>query len=643
MSFRSWLQNLRSIRDGYVRRQRGSLRAATHRPNLEVLEDRCLLSFTPGVSIGAGAYPVAADFNNDGRLDLATVTGDETGSTISVALGNGDGTFQQPALTSATGLGPWGSFGAQPQSVAAGDFNGDGNLDLAAATYDEYDYWTYEGYGDGGLVVLLGNGDGTFAAAAPLYTGFPSNYVATGDLDADGKTDLVVTSDDQYGEMGVQIVGVFLGRSDGTFAHQAMYYVEDSLPVGDGPINIYAPVLADFNGDGAADVAVPAGTWVDGALVKVYLGNGNGTLQQPRDVIVFPDAPYYAGIFSVIAGDFDGDARPDLVADGVVLLGNGDGTFRRAGGIGAFAEDASDVNGDGRLDLVAANGEEVNVYLGYGDGSFAPAVPPVTTPTGAPFLNFVALADFNADGRPDVAVNASVMLNDGDWSFPPPSVSVSDATVTEGNTGTVNATFTLTLSHASDVNVTVHYDLADITAAAGSDYAAASGDVTIPAGQISQTFTIAVKGDRLAEPTEAFAVNRSAPTNATIGDGRGIGTILDNEPRISINNVTRKEGNGKTTVFTFTITLSAAYDQDVTVNYATADGTAKVSDNDYIATSGTVTFLPGQPTTKTITVVVQGDKKKESNDTFFVNLSDPSSNALILDAQGIGTILNDDN
>ena len=74
--------------------------------------------------------------------------------------------------------------------------------------------------------------------------------------------------------------------------------------------------------------------------------------------------------------------------------------------------------------------------------------------------------------------------------------------VTEGNTGTVNATFTLTLSHASAVDVTIHYDTADVTATAGSDYQSASGDVTIPAGQTSQTFTVAVKGDRLGEPNE---------------------------------------------------------------------------------------------------------------------------------------------
>ena len=198
----------------------------------------------------------------------------------------------------------------------------------------------------------------------------------------------------------------------------------------------------------------------------------------------------------------------------------------------------------------------------------------------------------------------------------------------------------MTLSYASNVDVTVHYDTANGTATAGSDYTAASGDVIIPAGQTSRTFTVAVIGDRLAEPTETFAVNLSAPTNASIGDGQGIGTILDNEPRISINDVQCDGGNGKTPkLFTFTVRLSAAYDQAVTVNYATANGTATAG-SDYQSKTGTVTFAPGE-TSKTITVAVNGDRQKESNETFFVNLSGAIGGE-ITDSQGLGTILNDD-
>jgi hypothetical protein len=236
----------------------------------------------------------------------------------------------------------------------------------------------------------------------------------------------------------------------------------------------------------------------------------------------------------------------------------------------------------------------------------------------------------------------SVLLNDGSGAVPPPSLRVGDATITEGNTGTVNASFILTLSRAFDADVTVHYDTADITAAAGADYTPASGTVTIPAGQTSRTFTVAVNGDRLAEPTETFAVNLSAATNATIDDGRGIGAIVDDEPRISIGDASRLEGKaGRTTLFTFTATLSAAYDQPVTTSFRTADGTAWMSDRDYIARAGTVTFNPGE-TSKTITVEVRGDSRREANETFYLDLLGISSNSVFARSRGIGTILNDD-
>ena len=193
--------------------------------------------------------------------------------------------------------------------------------------------------------------------------------------------------------------------------------------------------------------------------------------------------------------------------------------------------------------------------------------------------------------------------------------------------------------------VTVHYVTANGSATAISDYTGITDTtLTIPAGQLSQTFTVAVLGDRLPEPTENFFINLSSPSgNSTIADGQGVVTILDNEPRVFINDVSKQEGNGNgkgTTLFVFTVSLSVAYDQAVTIHFATADGTAKVSDNDYVAASGTLTFAPGE-TTKTITVSVKGDKKNEPDEWFVINLSGASSNALIGDLQGRGWILND--
>ena len=111
---------------------------------------------------------------------------------------------------------------------------------------------------------------------------------------------------------------------------------------------------------------------------------------------------------------------------------------------------------------------------------------------------------------------------------------------------------------------------------------------------VAVSFTVAVMGDRLPEPTETFAVNLSGAMNATIGDGQGVASILDNEPRISISDATKREGrNAKTTLLTFTVTLSAAYDQPVTMSFQTVNGTATTGDNDYVAKTGTLTFAPG--------------------------------------------------
>ena len=168
------------------------------------------------------------------------------------------------------------------------------------------------------------------------------------------------------------------------------------------------------------------------------------------------------------------------------------------------------------------------------------------------------------------------------------------------------------------------------------------GTLTFAPGETSKTITVQVNGDRLAEPNETFFVNLSSPTNATIADGQGVGTIVDDEPRISISDVTKTEGKkNQTTLFTFTVTLSAAYDQPVTMSFRTVDGTATTSDNDYVAKTGTLTFNPGE-TTKTITIVVNGDSKKEADETFYLDLFGNSSNSLFTKNRGIGTILNDD-
>jgi hypothetical protein len=170
----------------------------------------------------------------------------------------------------------------------------------------------------------------------------------------------------------------------------------------------------------------------------------------------------------------------------------------------------------------------------------------------------------------------------------------------------------------------------------------ASGTLTFAPGETSKTISAAVIGDTINEANETFVVNLSNPSNATVADGQGQATILNDDaaPSLAIGDVTVKEGNSGVTNAIFLVTLSAASGQTVTVDYASADGSAKTATKDYAAVSGTLTFTPGQ-TTKTIVVSISGDKRKEKNETFFVNLSSPS-NATIADGQGRGTITNDD-
>jgi hypothetical protein len=220
-------------------------------------------------------------------------------------------------------------------------------------------------------------------------------------------------------------------------------------------------------------------------------------------------------------------------------------------------------------------------------------------------------------------------------------ISISDASVMEGNSGTHPATFTVTLSAPSSQPVTVAYATSNGTAA-DSDYVGTTGTLTFAPGETSKTITVPVIGDRFVEPNETFYVNLSSPTNAVIAGGEGTCTILDDEPRISINDVSKKEGQkGQTTLFTFAVTLSAAYDQAVTVSFKTTDGTARTSDSDYVAKTGSLTFAPGE-TTKTITIEVKGDSKKESDETFYLDLFSNSTNSLFTKSRGVGTILNDD-
>lgn len=325
-----------------------------------------LNSATPATG-GQPQFVIATDLNGDGKPDL--IAANAQGNSLTVLLGNGDGTFTAAASP---------ATGQQPTYVAVGDFNADGKPDLAITNYL-----------DGTVSILLGNGDGTFTPASTpvLETEMEPSAIVAGDFNGDGILDLAVTT---YGE-----VTVFLGLGDGTFTYaggaETGYGPNDSL------------VAADFNGDGKLDLAV---TNFAGNSVSILLGNGDGTFTATAS----PSTG--TGPTAIAAGDFNGDGKPDLAvtnntAGGVtLLLGNGDGTFTAAAspqvGVLPNGVAVADVNGDGKADLLVANSgnNSVSVLLGNGDWTFTAAA---TTPATGAGPSWIAAADFNGDGFADFA------------------------------------------------------------------------------------------------------------------------------------------------------------------------------------------------------------------------------------------------
>jgi hypothetical protein len=224
-----------------------------------------------------------------------------------------------------------------------------------------------------------------------------------------------------------------------------------------------------------------------------------------------------------------------------------------------------------------------------------------------------------------------------------PSLSINDVSQAEGNAGTTTFTFTVSLSQAAGPGgVTFDVATADGTATGGIDYSSQSPvALMIAAGSSTASVTVLVNGDTLNEADETFFVNVTNISGAVAGDTQGQGTIVNDDPlpTLGIGNVNVSEGDSGTTPALFAVSLSAVSGQTVTVNYATANGTA-TAPADYQPASGTLTFLPGV-TTQTITVQVVGDIVPEADETFSVALSAPT-NATLGSATGTGTILDDD-
>lgn len=323
------------------------------------------------------------DFNKDGKQDMAVTLYDQVSGTysVSILLGNGDGTFVQSAESPVY---------RNAEELLNADVNGDGNLDVIVPDL-------IDPRGNEGIGVLLGNGDGTFRQLA-FYAANAYGQAALGDFNHDGAIDVAIA--DTQNDQGLC---VFPGNGDGSFRP---LICTETHPVQ----NLGSVTVGDFNSDGKLDVALTGLNGSNGVIV-IMLGNGDGTFQYTQTYPV-NSAGY------LTTADFNGDGKLDLAVTDyrnnqvVVFLGRGDGTFQTptsfASVYGSYYVHGLDMNGDGKLDLVVWGGgfsnlwPSVSVLLGNGDGTFQDY-----TSYGASEVRDFSVGDFNNDGRLDVAVTNS--------------------------------------------------------------------------------------------------------------------------------------------------------------------------------------------------------------------------------------------
>lgn len=366
-------------------------------------------------------------------------------------------------------------------------------------------------------------------------------------------------------------------------------------------------------------------------------------------------------------------------ATGGLRIQKGDGTgrftpstdFGSLGNTQLLSVVTGDVNADGKIDLVSAvsyvtfrsygyyGGYDpfvtrlTTVILNQGGGMFsAPQTATLDIEDGLYYTNTkgLQLSDFNRDGRVDLALvdpfsdYLGVAVNDGHW-VGIPGISVSDTTTTEANGVTTDAVFTVSLSTAHNSEVRVDFRTVDGSAVSTTDYIAQTGTLIFAPGVTSRTIRVQVYGDLLDEYDESFNVELVNVTGAQLMDATGTAMVLDNDlpPGLSISDLAKPEGSDlNATLFEFILNLSAPSGKDIFLAYELADGTARSIDSDYYATPYGEVYFPAGTTVATIAAHVVADGSIEPNETFFVNLSNPTGTTLT-DSQAIGTIVNDDN
>jgi len=572
-----------------------------------------ITSFTNAadVTVGSSSFHAAVgDVNNDGNQDL--LVSNQSGSTVSVRLGAGDGTFSGTTNV---------SVGSSPKWIAVGDFNGDGKQDFATAN------------GNGNTIsVRLGVGDGTFTNAADINEGAATKPwgIAAGDFNGDGKQDLAITLAFQA------VVDIRLGVGDGTFTSAG------TVSVGTSPSSI---AIGDFNADGKQDLAVGNR---NSDTVSIRLGVGDGTFSGVTDISVglAGSQPLWIAL-----GDFNGDGKQDFVTANSQLhtlsvrLGDGAGNFGGTTEVSTGANTfpvsvaVGDLNNDGKQDLLTANSNTTTAGFAFGDGAGNFGASNTASVASQP--QAVAIGDFNEDGKLDFAApnNAGTMSVRLGACTPVVNLSVNTNTGSEAAATVVTVTATASDPVVGTQTVSLGVSGTGITA---GDYTLSSSTITIPNGGTTGSVTFTVVDDSLYEGTETATLTISSPS-AGIALGATTTqnvTITDNDtaPTISIGNANLSEGGGN---MIFTVTQSAASGTNTTFTYSTADVSATAG-LDYTGATNASGQINAGSTTTTISIPIIDDALYEGPETFTVTLSNPV-NATITGGPGTGTINDNDN
>ncbi|MBD2515327.1 DUF4347 domain-containing protein [Nostoc sp. FACHB-973] len=650
--------------------------------NVSILLGKGDGTFNSATSFEVGTNPnfvVVDDFNKDNKLDLAVVN--SLSNNVSVLLGDGAGGF---------GIATHFNVGLNPVSVTVIDFNQDGNSDLAVANADS-----------GTVSVLLGNGTGGFGDATNFNVGTKPYSLAVGDFNKDGKSDLAVANsesrnvsllfnnpDEPYEPVPPQpiLINEILFDPPGTdspkeyielrgtpgatlAAGTFLVGIEGDSASNPGAVqNIFNLSGKQFGSNGLLVLLQKGSTYVPNSGANVVTNNGSGTgwgsgasssIGHTGSTDIESGSVSFLLIQSTTVPPTlsnDIDSNNDGIADGATYS-----NWIVLDSVSALDGGATDIAYGSIVFRKGSTGGLVTANATVVDTSFvAGYVGRSGNTTGSTALDWVASI---VTGTPPNLILGTLTntspenfagqpLNHiGNTNFVPPAnidyaISTATPNVTEGNSGSQIVTFIVTRSGDTSIASTVHYVL-DGTATFGTDYntikvagvtSAVSGSVIFAAGETTKAITFNVLGEKVTEVNETINLTLSHPNQlAPVTDPATV-TIVndDNPPTISIANKSGSESIGN---FSFTVQLSNASSDVITVDYNTSNDTA-IANLDYTPLTGTLTFNPGV-TTQTITIPILEDFVDESSERFFVNLTNPT-NASIADNQASGTITDND-